>query len=272
MKLFKLGKKKNKGGSCEENINEKKNDTIIKGVPTDLQEIFKQNMKYISRFQADVDTIKRQFVKSETRFFLTIGTVDIPSGRITVADPLCYLPTGKASPVLARTVPAGSYPVEVALCRSEITGIRMCTARLKIKDTAASRYELAESTPETAIMKCSDGDMSGFPVDAGMMSFIDAEEAENYRRFIANWHKENPDGNHYDDYFAYVLAESDRKLPQFQREGGDFAEWTNPDSGRRMVMIASGFGDGLYQAFWGIDSENEICELIVPMVNPDIFD
>lgn len=261
MKLFGSGKKKNKK-SADENA----------GMPMDVQEIFKQNLQYISQLKVDVDTIQRQFVKTESRFFLTVGTVDVPSGKVVVGDPLAYLPTGEYCPTLELSIPAGSYPVEVSLCRSYLTGIRMCTARLKVKATTAVHYELAKAAQGTAIGKCSDGDMTGFPVEAGMMCFIDASEAQNYQQFIQDWHKENPGKNHYDDYFAHFLAESAEKLPQFQRDDGDFTEWMNPDSKKRMVMAASGFGDGLYQAFWGFDRENEICELIVPMVNPDIIE
>jgi hypothetical protein len=39
-----------------------------------------------------------------------------------------------------------------------------------------------------------------------------------------------------------------------------------------MVMVASGFGDSFYQSYWGYETDNEICELIVPLVNPDIFE
>ena len=37
------------------------------------------------------------------------------------------------------------------------------------------------------------------------------------------------------------------------------------------MMVASGLGDGFYQSFWGYDERDEICELIVPMVDPDLF-
>lgn len=238
-----------------------------------VQAIFEQNLKYISQTQTDVDKIARQFVKTETRFFLTVGTVDVPSGKVIVADPLCYM-FGEhvIAPVLKRGIPKGSYPAEVSICRHEYVGIRMCTARLKIKDTKAVRYKLAESEEETAAFKASDGVMHGFPVDAGMMCFIDAGAAKNYADFLGKWHKENPGKNHYDDYFAALFAESDKALPAYQREGGDFIEWTNPDSGERMVQISSGFGDGFYQSYWGFDESGEVCELIVPMVDPDLFD
>lgn len=236
------------------------------------QEIFEKNLKYISQTEINVGDIEQQFVKSNTRFYLTVGQIDCPTGKIVVSDPLCYLAAGKYCPQLVLSVPAGSYPVEVSICRNPWTGIRMCTARLKIKETRAVRYVCAESTEETAAAKCADGFVTGFPVDAGMMSFCDAQVAEEYRTFLEHWEKDNPGKNHYDDYFAAYFAESEKKLPAYQREGGDFIEWTNPESGHRMVMIASGFGDGFYQSFWGYDSQNEICELIVPMVNPDLFE
>ena len=238
-----------------------------------MQSVFEQNLKYISSEKLDAEKTARQFVKTETRFFLTVGTVDVPSGKLIAADPLSYL-SGEhvIAPVLKREIPKGSYPAEVSICRHPQIGVRMCTARLKIKDTAAVRYELAESEEETAAFKAKDGVMHGFPVDAGMMCFIDAKAAENYKAFIENWHREHPDKNHYDDYFVAFFAESYKKLPAYQRQGGDFIEWQNPDSGERTVQIASGFGDGFYHSFWGFDESGEVCELVVPLIDPDLID
>ncbi len=237
-----------------------------------MQDIFGQNLKYLGNTEVSPDAIERQFVKSETRFFLTVGTVDIPSGRVVAADPLCYLAKGEFSPVLEREIPKGSYPAEVSIVRSDAVGIRMCTARLKIKPTKAVRYEQAYPTEETAAAKGRDGVWCGFPVDAGLMCFIDADGAKGFAEFISKWHKENPGKNHYDDYFEEFFRQSDEKLPAYQRDGGDFIEWEDPDKGGRMVMISSGFGDGFYKTFWGFDDAGEVCELIVPMVDPDIVE
>ena len=235
--------------------------------------IFEQNMKYIKDVTLDAEKIARQFVKTETRFFLTVGTVDVSSGKMIVADPLSYLSGAHViAPVLKREIPCGNYPAEVSICRHPQMGIRMCTARLKIKDTKAVRYELAESEEQTAAFRAKDGVMHGFPVDAGMMCFIDAKAAETYKTFLGDWHIDNPDKNHYDDYFAAFFAESYKKLPAYQREGGDFIEWQNPYSGERMVQIASGFGDGFYHSFWGFDESGEVCELVVPLIDPDLLE
>ena len=227
-----------------------------------IQEIFKQNLEYISQIEIEPEIIDKQFVKTNTRFYLKVGDIDCPTGKIAVADPLCHL-AGRDYFILTEAIPKGKYPVEVAICRNEYVGIRMCTARLKIKNTKAIKYICA---------KAEESIYSGFSVDAGMMCFCDAQVAKEYIEFIDDWYTKNPNKNHYDDYFEQFFKDSELKLPQYQREGGDFIEWTNPTSKNKMVMIASGFGDGFYQSYWGYDEKNEICELIVPMVNPELYD
>lgn len=143
--------------------------------------------------------------------------------------------------------------------------------KIKNKKTRAVKYELALPTKDSAAFTSKDEIISGFPVDAGMTCICDEKTAKEYKEFLDDWYKENPNGNHYDDYFANFFKESEQKLPQFQREDGDFIEWKNPKTNSKLVMVASGFGDGFYQSYWGYDESNEICELIIPLVNPDLF-
>lgn len=239
---------------------------------TDIQKAFELNLKYISCMEKDANDIKKQFVKTNTRNYLTIGKISCPTGKIVVSDPLAYLASGQFCPILEQTIPTGEYRVEVSIYRSNEIGIRMCTARLKIKESEAIIYKLATPTEESAAFKARDGIMSGFPVDAGMIAICDEQVGKEYKSFLDNWHKNNPNKNHYDDYFSSFFKESENKLPQYQREEGDFIEWENPDTKNKLVMISSGFGDGFYQSYFGYDSNNEICELIVPLVNPDLFE
>ena len=237
----------------------------------DFQAKFKANTEFRSQEVINADDIKSQFVKTESRFFLNIGEIDCPTGNIVVSDPLAYLPSAQFSPMLAKKIPCGKYPVFVSICRQDDIGVRMCTAKLKVKDTEVVKYERATATQETVIKLKDDKTMEGFPVDAGVMSFCDAEIANEYIEFIDKWYQENPNGNHYDDYFAEYFAESYNNQPAYQREGGDFIEWTNPDTGKRLVMIASGLGDGFYQTYYGYDKDGDISEIIVPLLNPEIF-
>jgi hypothetical protein len=238
----------------------------------DALSLFAENLKYISACEVSAAAIAGQFVKSQSRYWLTVGTADFPTGKVVVADPLCYLPSGEFSPTLEQTIPSGSYRVDISLFHNDTMGIRICTAKLKLKDTNAIRYVLAESTPDSAAVKNEAGMISGFPVDAGVMCICDEQVGGEFRGFTSKWQRENPCKNLYDDYFSKLFAESFEQLPAYQQEGGDFIEWANPETGRRMVFAASGFGDGFYQSFCGYDSEDALCELIVPLVNPDLFE
>lgn len=237
----------------------------------EFQAKFRENTDFRTQEEIPADTIESQFVKSESRFFIKVGQIDCPTGKIIAADPLAYLPSPHCSPVLTESIPAGTYSVEVSICRQQEVGLRMCTARLRIKDAKVVAYKKTTATNESVIKLKDGGVLEGFPVDAGMICLCDVQTAEEYRVFLDKWYAQNPERNHYDDYFAAFFAKSYKEMPAYQREGGDFIEWTNPDTGSRMVMIASGFGDGFYNSYYGYDIEGKICEIIVPMVNPAIF-
>ena len=237
-----------------------------------IGEVFARNREYISSFGADAEKINGQFIKKGRRDTMRIGTVSCPSGKLVIGDPLAYIGTGKYSPELEIQVSRGEYPVDISIIRSRNFGLRICSARLKISEGRAVHFELARPTENTAVNKGPDGAWTGFPVDAGMAAFMDAAVCEKYASFIDEWHEKNPDKNHYDDYFAEIFAESYEKTPDFQRKGGDFIEWTIPETQYKTTFFATGFGDGFYQAFWGYDENGKICELVLPFVDADAID
>lgn len=230
----------------------------------------KKNTKFRTQEEIKVEDIENQFVKTNQQYHLMIGEIDCPSGNIIITDPLAYLPSIHYSPVLAESIQPGKYPIEVSICKSDEIGLRMCTARLIVNNNKVMKYIRATATNKSVI-KLKDGTLEGFPVDAGMICFCDEEVANEYRLFLDEWYKDNPNGNHYDDYFASFFAKSYQELPAYQREGGDFVEWTNPKTNHKMVMIASGFGDGFYNSYYGYDENNELSQIIVPLINPKIF-
>lgn len=234
--------------------------------------LYKENTNFRTQEEIAVEDINNQFVKTNIRNFIEIGTIDCPSGEIIVADPLAYLPNLKFAPVLNKSVPIDSYHVFVSICKHKEFGIRMCTAKLKINNNETKKYVKANATKDSVICLKDNRSIEGFPVDAGMICFCDKQVAKEYKEFLDDWYMKNPNGNHYDDYFANLFSKSYETLPDYQREGGDFIEWTNPITGNKMIMIASGFGDGFFNCYYGYDNENELTEIIVPMVNPNIFE
>jgi hypothetical protein len=141
--------------------------------------------------------------------------------------------------------------------------------RVKLKDTEAVRYVIAEPTPETVVLKCSDGDLFGFPVDAGMIMLAGTDAAIAMVKFTKEWEKVRKEENIYDGYLSLLLKDSAKKLSEFQREGGDFAVIPVPDTEHRAVICASGYGDGFYNCFKGFDGSEEVCELVIPFIDED---
>ncbi|MDO5559860.1 MAG: DUF2185 domain-containing protein [Oscillospiraceae bacterium] len=237
-----------------------------------IEDVFKQNLKFISQTKLDTEKTRRQYTKTDTRDFVTIGKVDLPSGRIRIGDPFVYMCEGKLSPELDRTVAPGTYPVEIAVSKTPVAGMRICCARIRFSSNSAASYTLAEPTHETAVSICKDGDMTGFPVDAGMLAFMDTNVLPQYISYFEKCRTDNTEFNIYDDYFAQKFEESYKKMPEYQRAGGDFLEWAIPETNHRAVMLSTGFGDGFYQCYWGLDMNGEICELTVPLIDSDIVD
>lgn len=144
----------------------------------------------------------------------------------------------------------------------------MCTAKLKIKDSKAVKYEIAKQKRDGSKIKL----MDAILVDAGVMAFIDAQVCEECREFLLSLYNKNNDINIYDDYFFNLFKKSYEKYPEIQRTDGDFFEWKNPNTNNSLVMISTGFGDGIYNCFWGYDQDGDICELVVPFINPDLIE
>ena len=95
--------------------------------------------------------------------------------------------------------------------------------------------------------------------------------AKEYKTFLEEWHREYPNGNLYEDYFAPLFAENAKSNVAMETGAGNFLLWKLPKSGKKLVMFASGMGDGIYSAYWGFDQNGNITELVIPFMNPEYF-
>ena len=80
-----------------------------------LQAAFEKNLKFLNQESYPEDFFRGLFGGKLTT--VAAGAVDFPTGRVVLADPLYYLGT-KYETRLDRTIPAGSYDVELAVLRS----------------------------------------------------------------------------------------------------------------------------------------------------------
>jgi hypothetical protein len=182
---------------------------------------------------------------------LTEGTLVLPDGtRVTLSlHPLgdLVLPTGQivaSDPFIAddlpftRGVAPGRYPVLVNVARIN-TDCRVAYAILRFSGERPVRWEMAlypEHDPATR----GEDEFSGYGVDSGAGCFIDAGAV---RILVERSTMDNGDNQDLGDLMAKTYV--------------DTWSWANyvldPDTGANVIAFSSGWGDGVYPSFWGLD-------------------
>lgn len=200
-------------------------------------------------------------------FVLDIGPCDLPTGRILVRDPLCYLQRREELPYFQH-VPAGRYSAELCVVKPAEEGecARYAAARLRFSDAPAIRFDEALIGGEK-LRDMKDGEYFGFNVDAGLACICDEAAHQAFCDFTQRWYKSHPDGNLYDDYFAALFKENAQRSPAYQRSGGDWLNWQIPRTDYHIPLFQSGFGDGAYPVYWGYDREGVICQLVIQFID-----
>lgn len=268
MALF--GKKKEKAPKEEKALKEKNGEEIREPVKHPAQIAFEKNLRFLNKEEYPAEFFEVLFAESEKLHVIRAGETDFSTGNVVLADPLAYLGT-KYETALEQRIPAGSYPVELSFCLSRLVGPRVAAARLLVSEKPAVRYEIAMPKGHKREDLGKPGVFTFVGVDTGLACFADAKTSEENRLFFEQWQKENSGKNKFTDYFAAMFWKSFEANPEFQREGGDFCVWELPGSGEKMVLFASGMGDGIYSGYWGFDADGRVSCLVLPFMNPEYF-
>ena len=221
-------------------INAKTNEQIREKVKSPFMIAFEKNLNFLRKDEYSKEFIENLFTESDRISLHTVGEVDFPTGQVIIADPLCYLHSEENRKILNRTIPIGKYEVELAILNSKTISKRVAGARLKIKNDKIIRYEQTQNKSSN---------LNGFGVDAGLASFCDVTVAEEYAKFYSN-----------NDYFIKLL------------QGKQFIHWELPGTNHKIAMFETGFGDGYYMSLYGLNEKDEVCELVIPFINPELVD
>lgn len=165
-----------------------------------------------------------------------IGELELPTGEIIACDPLI---TTDDWPALARKVKPGRYPVTLF----EAQG-RVAAAFLRFRSGVPVRWELAV-LPGQDVSTLNGEQIFGYPVDAGLGSFMDKAAMA---LMTAAQDKLKPDQNYYDDVLAAEFAPNQDRFVMHHPDAA------NPVN---IAMFWSGWGDGFYPSFWGLDATGE---------------
>lgn len=195
---------------------------------------------------------------------MDIGTVSFPSGRILACDPLIEL---EDRPPFMQTVPPGTYPVTICVMPSEKYGDRYACVKVTVSDAKPVRYDLAMIGDEDLNEDLEDGDYFGFCVDAGMGCIADVETQKAFREYWAKRLEEDEDIDPYNDLFCDLLEESYNENPRYQRDGGDWVNWTVPGTDLSIPIFTSGWGDGVYPCYFGYDSDGNVCGVYILFID-----
>ncbi len=166
-----------------------------------------------------------------------IGKVELTSGRVVASDPL----VGPDREAFTRTVSPGDYPVTLYQAFG-----RIAAASMRFAEGKPVRWELA-LVPGQDINSLKNDEFFGYPVDAGLGCYMDADTYAliQEREKRVKLETSSSDINYYDDVLASEL----------QPNNGDYA-LHRPVSGKRgnVAVFSSGWGDGFYPVFWGLDA------------------
>ena len=195
---------------------------------------------------------------------LDIGTVHFPTGTILACDPLVEL--GEALPFI-QTVPAGTYPVTICVVPSETYGDRYACVKVAISNNQPVRYEMGMVGAENLDQELQEDELFGFFVDAGMGCIADLKANEAFKAYWEQREMEDESIDPYNDLFCDLLEENFQAHPKYQRDGGDWLNWTVPGTDCNIPIFASGWGDGVYPCYFGYDAEGNVCGVYIRFID-----
>lgn len=200
--------------------------------------------------------IRADAIDGKALTHVSIGMVNLPTGRIVVCDPLVVPETA----AFVRTVTPGQYPATLHYADEGEFGQRVAIATLTFSNEPAVRYEMALRPGSDLSELDEPGAYFGFPVDAGLGGFMDEATASYYLAWIDQFVRDRPNGNIYDDHFAGEFA----KTAAPGTRGGDWINYAFPERpDLNLTMFSSGYGDGVYPAYWGVNNQGAIVCLVI---------
>lgn len=195
---------------------------------------------------------------------LDIGTVHFPTGTILACDPLIEL---EDTLPYIQTVPAGTYPVTICVVPNEDYVNRYACVKVSISDKKPVRYEMGMVGNEDLDEEIEEDEFFGFFVDAGMGCIADIKTQEVFKKYWAQRESEEEGIDPYNDLFCDLLEENFKTNPKYQRDGGDWLNWTVPGTDCNIPIFASGWGDGVYPCYFGYDAEGKVCGVYIRFID-----
>lgn len=165
-----------------------------------------------------------------------VGKVNLPSGRLSVAD------VGGEDVELVQKFPPGWYPLILSIARFKDDS-RNALAMLRISDAKVARWKKAQCRFEGKGIGCS------FGVDSGSAAFGSVEAWNREAEIMRSIPQDSVD-KRIDEDVAIMMAN--------RGKGVDYAEFMrDPKRQLNLIRVGTGFGDGAYGVYLGIDEKDQ---------------
>jgi Protein of unknown function (DUF4241) len=197
---------------------------------------------------------------------ISVGNLTVTSGRILACDPLAFW----EDKPFTRTVPAGKYPVYVTyLWDKDKQYKRVAFARLQfVEGKLPTNWELALQ-PNQDVTTLGDDELFGYGVDAGTGCFMDADAIDKWKVLVEQR----------DDVIIRQASGEDipddpisaRMRPSDEANLDWWSMTINEETGLNVIAFTSGFGDGSYPSYWGLDESNQPICLVTDFLVVDSY-
>lgn len=167
------------------------------------------------------------------------GDLILTSGQVVACDPLVFPETSQ----FVKKLSPGRYPVVASI--AELTkpdDRRVAYVLLRLDEQEPIRWEMA-TRPGQDSSTLKEGTIFGYPVDAGLGCFMDADAAPALIKRL-------DEETYPEDLFNEVTGDSMVNL------------LLDAATGANCIAFTSGWGDGFYASYWGYDAEDNITCLV----------
>lgn len=180
---------------------------------------------------------------------VSVGNLCLPTGKIVAADPGSL--EGQSLRHFRRTVPPGTYPVDLAVRHIGKVGEPLhsrstACMRVRFQDAPITWWEMATLRGEK-FADLKPFKIFGYGVDAGMGSFADA-----YGLAVLVNRYAHQDKDLYEDFFFPKVYDGNDPA-----RGPSSRAMLDKASGANLVACFSGEGDGCYASYWGLDRSGQ---------------
>lgn len=168
----------------------------------------------------------------------TITELVVTSGRLVACDAFVW-----GSFELERRVPQGRFLVTLSIAELPNDDRRVAYARVQFRDAKPARWEMAVPVGKR-LADLKEDHIYGYPVDSGTGCFMDHDALTRLESMSE----------------SAILRFNDALIASFEKHQEGSAEWADmvliPATGANLVGFTSGWGDGFYASYWGLDADD----------------